>query len=92
MPANTAVSLAPDADYAIMKNNGKAMIFAIDMVREVAHAAGWQDVEVLCEEGFVSFDLENNKFEGTPILVKGKDFEGQKYTCPIRQDLKGTMI
>lgn len=92
LPANTAVSLAPNADYAVMKNNGKAMLFAIDMLRPVAEAAGWDNVEVLCSDGFKAYDLEASKLDGNPVLVKGKDLEGYKYTCPIRQDLKGTII
>ena len=92
MPANTAVSLAPDADYAVMRAGGQAMIFAFDMVRQVAEAAGWDSVEVLCDSGFKAFNLENNTSDGSPILVKGKDLNGLKYTCPIRTDLKGTII
>ena len=40
LPANTAVSLAPEADYAVMRVDGKSMIFAFDMLRQVAEAAG----------------------------------------------------
>lgn len=92
LPANTAVSLAPAADYAVVKAGDKAMIFAFDMLRQVAEAAGWDSVEVLCEEGFVDFNLENNTCDGSPVLAKGKELEGLRYTCPIRQDLKGTII
>ena len=47
----------------------------------------------MCDDGFKNFDLETAKLDGSsPILVKGKSLEGAKYTCPIRQDLKGTII
>lgn len=74
LPANTAVSLAPDADYGVVEANGKNMLFALDMVEDVAEAAGWEDYKVLSGS------------------IKGKELEGYKYTCPIRQDLKGTII
>ena len=74
LPANTAVSLAPEAEYGVVNANGKNMLFALDMVKDVAEAAGWDKYEVL------------------PGKMLGKELEGYKYTCPIRKDLKGTII
>ena len=80
LPANTAVCLAPDADYVMVRANGDNLIFARDLVEEVADIAGWDSYDLVLGE------------DGEPITLKGKEFTGLTYTCPIRQDLKGTLI
>lgn len=80
LPANTAVSLAPDADYVMVQADGSNMIFALELVEQVAELAGWD-----------SYSIVSNA-EGEPITIKGKQLYGLTYTCPIRQDLKGTII
>ncbi len=80
LPANTAVSLAPDADYVMVQAGGSNMIFALELVEQVAELAGWD-----------SYSIVSNA-EGEPISIKGKQLYGLTYTCPIRQDLKGTII
>lgn len=80
LPANTAVSLAPDADYVMVQADGSNMIFALELVERVADLAGWD-----------SYSIVSNA-EGEPITIKGKQLYGLTYTCPIRQDLKGTII
>ena len=42
LPANTAVSLAPDADYVMVAVDGKNYIMALDLVEEVAGIAQWE--------------------------------------------------
>ena len=80
LPANTAVSLAPDADYVMVTVNGTNLIFAKELVESVAQAAGWDTYTVLSNEA------------GESVTVKGTDLAGMTYTCPIRHDLKGTII
>lgn len=84
--------MAPQADYAIVRVDGHDMIFAYEMISQVAEAAEWTRAEVLCEDGFMPVDVETGQHEGTPILAKGKAMEGLTYICPIRQDLKGKII
>ena len=80
LPANTAVSLAPDADYVMVRADGANLIFAQELVEQVAEAASWESYEIIKDS------------TGEPISVKGKDLCGLSYTCPIRQDLKGKVI
>ena len=80
LPANTAVSLAPNADYVLVNVDGYNMIMAEELVDSVADTAQWEEYGVL------------SGIDGEPIRMKGIDFKGMQYTCPIRQDLKGTMI
>ncbi len=80
LPANSAVSLAPDAMYVMVQANGKNMIMAQQLVEQVAQEAGWQ-----------SYDLVKDA-EGNPVAVAGKQLCGLTYTCPIRKDLQGSII
>ncbi len=80
LPANTAVSLAPDADYVMVSAEGKQFILAEDLVHQVAGVAGWEDFSILSDA------------DGEYVRVKGKQLCGLTYTAPIRQDLKGTVI
>ncbi|MCI8468457.1 MAG: isoleucine--tRNA ligase, partial [Eggerthellaceae bacterium] len=80
LPANTAVSLAPDADYVMVQVNGDNLIMAKKLVGTVAEVAGWEDY------GFVS------DAAGEPVTIKGKQLFGLTYTAPIRHDIKGTVI
>lgn len=80
LPANTAVSLAPDANYAMVKACGKNMIMAFDLIEEVSEIAGWDSYSIVTSS-------DNN-----PVLISGKELFGLTYTAPIRQDLKGTVI
>lgn len=80
LPANTAVCLAPDADYVMVNADGTYTILAYDLLEEVAKTAGWNSYEPV------------RNHEGNVIIVKGRDLVGTSYTCPIRQDLKGILI
>ncbi len=80
LPANAAVSLAPDAAYVMVQAEGKNMIMAKDLVEQVAQEAGWADWALVSDA------------EGNPVTVAGKQLCGLTYTCPIRQDLQGSLI
>ena len=80
LPANTAVSLAPDAEYVMVRAAGKDMVMAEELVGQVADIAGWDGYEIV--EGDA----------GEPVRIKGRELYGLTYTAPIRQDLKGTVI
>ncbi len=80
LPANTAVSLAPDADYCMVQADGKTHLFALELVDQVAQTAGWNDYQVVADAS------------GEPITCKGTELAGATYTCPVRRDLKGTII
>lgn len=80
LPANTGVSLAPDADYVMVQAAGKSFIMAEDLIEDVAGVAGWEEAPLLAGE------------DGEPVRVKGKQLCGLTYTAPIRQDLKGKVI
>ncbi len=80
LPANTAVSLSPDADYVMVVVDNINMIMARDLVENVAQTAQWQEFSIILDAA------------GDPVTLKGRDLYGITYTCPIRQDLKGTII
>ena len=80
LPANTAVCMAPNADYAFVEADGKFMLFALDLVEEVAQTAGWDSYRVVSDAS------------GKPVTLKGIDFEGIKYEAPIKQGFEGTII
>lgn len=80
LPANTAVSLAPEARYVIVQAQGKNMLMAEDLIEQVAEKAGWENYTIVSDD------------KGEPISLTGKELYGLTYTAPIRQDLKGTVI
>ena len=79
LPANTAVSLAPEADYVMVVADGHQMLMAEALVEAVAEAAGW-DAPALYEA------------DGQPVRVRGKELAGLTYTCPIISERKGVLI
>lgn len=80
LPANTAVCLAPNADYVMVNADGTHTIMAYDLLEQVAQTAGWNSYEPV------------RNAAGEVITVKGRELAGTSYTCPIRQDLKGILI
>lgn len=80
LPANTAVSLAPNADYVAVSVNGNNYIMAEELVGKVAEIAGWHNWSVASDSS------------GEPVRIKGKELSGITYTAPIRKDLKGKII
>ncbi len=79
LPANTAVTLAPEEDYCMVRAQGATMLMAQKLVEQVAELAGWE-----------SYELVSNNDEA--VLVSGKELLGVEYTCPIRTDLTGKII
>ncbi len=80
LPANTAVCLAPEADYCLVQVGEDAFVIAVDLVSSVTEQAGWDEYSLLQDAS------------GETVVVKGKDINGLSYTCPIRQDLKGRIV
>ncbi|WP_079536052.1 isoleucine--tRNA ligase [Phoenicibacter congonensis] len=80
LPANTAVSLAPTAEYVMVILGDKAMLMAKELVETVAEVAGWK--------GYTLAKDSN----GEVVTTDGVSLCGLTYTCPIRQDLKGKVI
>ena len=80
LPANTAVSLAPTAEYVMVILGDKAMLMAKELVETVAEVAGWE-----------SYKLAKDS-NGEVVTTDGKSLCGLTYICPIRQDLKGKVI
>lgn len=80
LPANTAVSLAPTAEYVMVILGDKAMLMAKELVETVAEVAGWK--------GYTLAKDSN----GEVVTTDGTSLCGLTYTCPIRQDLKGKVI
>lgn len=80
LPANTAVSLAPEAEYVAVIRDGEALIIAEELVSHVAETVGWEDVEVFKDS------------EGNPVRLKGNDMLLTHYVTPIFPDKHGTVI
>lgn len=80
LPANTAVSLAPTAEYVMVILGDKAMLMAKDLVDTVAEVAGWKGYTLAKDAS------------GKVVTTDGVSLCGLTYTCPIRQDLKGKVI
>ena len=80
LPANTAVSFGPDIDYCFVEADGKFMLFAHEMVEQVAEVAGWDDYRVVAGA------------DGEPLLMKGDQFAGVEYDCPIIAENTGRII
>ncbi len=80
LPANTAVSLAPSADYVMVSVDGSYMLMAHELVEQVAAVAGWE-APVLVTDA-----------QGAIVSVKGKTLCGATYAAPIKEGFKGTII
>ena len=81
LPANTAITLAPDADYVCVLRDGEALIMAEALASAVAEVSGWEeDLEFLCDAS------------GEPVRVKGSDMLGMTYHCPIFPETEGIII
>lgn len=80
LPANTAVSLAPDADYVAVLAVGKLLVMAEALVESVAAVAEWPHYELLCQP------------DGEPWRVKGLALQGLRYVHPIHADMTGVIV
>lgn len=79
LPANAAVCFGPEIDYCFVEADGKFMLFAHEMVETVAQAAGWENYRVV-------------ESDGEPVLMKGNQFDGITYACPIIEGNVGRII
>ena len=80
LPANTAVSLAPKADYVFVEADGVYQLFALELVEEVARTAGWESYRIVCGD------------DGEPVTMTGTELCGLEYEAPIKKDFKGRFI
>ena len=79
LPSNTAVSFGPDIDYCFVEADGKFMLFAKEMVSAVAEVAGWESYCVV-------------EKDGEAVTMKGDQFGGITYACPIIAENTGRII
>ncbi|MCL1847442.1 MAG: isoleucine--tRNA ligase [Coriobacteriia bacterium] len=82
LPANTAVALAPDADYVVVLAAGKSLIMAAELVEQVAEVAGWDSYQL----------LQGTAGSSAPASLKGADLAGLHYRHPIHQDMTGLLV
>lgn len=80
LPANTAVSLAPQAEYVVVLAEDKALIMAHELVGAVAAVAGWEEVEFLRDES------------GAIVSFTGSDLQGCTYEHPIHASMTGLVV
>lgn len=79
LPANTAVSFGPDIDYCFVEANGAFMLFAREMVDQVAEAVGWDSYRIV-------------EADGESVTMKGDAFGGITYKTPILDEVEGRII
>jgi isoleucyl-tRNA synthetase len=80
LPANTAVSLAPKADYVCVLAQSRALIMAEALVAQVAQIAGWETWELLRDEN------------GDIWRVSGEQLQGLHYAHPIHENMTGVIV
>jgi isoleucyl-tRNA synthetase len=80
LPANVAVTLADDASYVGVVAGGKVLVFAEELVSQVAEVAGWERVELVSAVG------------GEPARLKGSELSGRRYRHPIHAEMEGVII
>ncbi len=81
LPANVAVTLAPEARYVGVRVGDEVMVMAEDLVEDVAHVAGWENYQVVSDDS------------GEPLAVQGDSLVGSgRYGHPIHADLTGAII
>ena len=80
LPANTAVSVAPDAMYVLVNVAGEYLLMASALVEQMAEVAGWEEYFIVCDSG------------GKQIQVSGKSLLGATYDAPLKSNFKGQII
>lgn len=80
LPANAAVSLAPQAAYVGVLVGGEVLIMAEDLVNAVAQVAGWESWELVRDAA------------GEPVRFKGVELEGRSYEHPVHEGLTGVVV
>ena len=66
----------PDADYVMVQVDGSNVIFAKELVGEVAEIAGWEDYSLVCGQ------------DGQPVVLKGKELCALPILAPSARTLK----
>ena len=79
LPANKAVSLAPDADYVAVIVDGELYVMAQELVEQVTEIVGWDSYEIL-------------HLGGHDFTVKGRDLAKERYIHPILDGEEGILI
>lgn len=80
LPANSAVTLAADADYVGVLVGDEVIVFAEELVSSVAETAGW-----------ASWGLVVGS-DGEPVRIKGRDLAGLHYAHPVHEGTTGVII
>ena len=79
LPANTAVCLAPTADYVLVNANQQTFLLAEALVDQVAQAVGWTSWELL-------------HIDSQVWKAKGSELVGLRYSHPIHPTLDGVVV
>ncbi|MCD8200252.1 MAG: isoleucine--tRNA ligase [Coriobacteriaceae bacterium] len=79
LPANSAVSLAPDAEYVVAKVGDELLVMARDLLDDVMQTAGIEDFELL-------------KTGGEVCSVHGSELVSARYVHPILEGVEGVVI
>ena len=80
LPANTGVSLAPQAEYVVVLAEGRALIVAHELAEAVAAAAGWASWQLL------------RGADGEVVSLSGSELAGLRYEHPIHGQMQGLII
>ncbi|MCL1890568.1 MAG: isoleucine--tRNA ligase [Coriobacteriia bacterium] len=80
LPANTGVTVAPDAKYAALIVNGKACLIARELAETVAEALGLEKPELLSDA------------TGRPITINGSELFDASYQHPIHENMTGRIV
>lgn len=62
LPANTAVCLAPNADYVMVEVNDLHTIMAYELVEDVAKTAGWESYRIVSDAQVMLLRLKEKIF------------------------------
>lgn len=79
LPANAAVTLGEDIDYGFVHVGQDYLLFALEMLDSVAQDAGWNNFEIVEQDG-------------EPLSFKGEYFSQLTYTTPIMDVVEGRFI
>lgn len=80
LPANVAVTLADNAEYVGVREGGRVLVVAEELVSQVAEVAGWGSVELA------------SGADGEVARVKGRELSGLRYRQPIHPGVEGVII
>ena len=97
LPANVAVTLAPDADYVAVEHAGELLVMAEALVEQVAEIAGWGEDYIVVGPRVKGSELAGAKYhlpvhtEGTGVVITGDHVElttgtGAVHTAPGHGD------